>query len=105
MCARESHWLHVNKISHGDLELKNILLSCDQKEAVIIDFEKSKQEATAEDKARDKRRFLEAVKEKTPDFYSQMKTILSGRRASIGGTLRIRRNLHKNTKSRKNAGL
>ena len=102
--TRQINWLHLNKISHGDLELKNILLSCDQKEAVIIDFEKSKQDATADDMAQDKLRFLEAVKEKTPDFYSQMKTILSGRRASIGGTRRIRRNCRKNTKSRKNAG-
>jgi len=98
---RQINWLHSKNISHGDLELKNILLSCDQTKAVIIDFEKSKQDTTAEDKARDKRRFLEAVKEKTPDFYSTMASVLSGRRASIGGT---RRNLRKNKRSRKNTG-
>jgi serine/threonine protein kinase len=102
--TRQINWLHANNISHGDLELKNILLACDQRDAVIIDFEKSKQDATTDDKARDKRRFLEAVKEKTPDFYSTMASVLSGRRASIGGTRRIRRNLRKNTKSRKNTG-
>ncbi len=34
-------WLHNNKILHNDLELKNILISCDRKKVVIIDFEKS----------------------------------------------------------------
>jgi len=102
--TRQINWLHANNISHGDLELKNILLSCDQTGAVIIDFEKSKQDATAEDMVQDKRLFLQAVKDKIPDFHSQMATILSGRRASIGGTRRILRNRRKNTRSRKNAG-
>jgi serine/threonine protein kinase len=97
---RQINWLHSKNISHGDLELKNILLSCDQTKAVVIDFEKSKQDATAEDKARDKRLFLEAVKDKTPDFYSTMASVLSGRRASIGGTRRIRRK-RRSTRARK----
>jgi serine/threonine protein kinase len=35
------NWLHKNKILHNDLELKNILISCDGKDVAIIDFEKS----------------------------------------------------------------
>lgn len=48
-------WLHANGILHNDLELKNVLLSCDGKRATLIDFEKSrvgvpvtKEEAAAE---------------------------------------------------------
>lgn len=39
---KQLKWLHSNNILHDDLELKNILLSCDGKHATIIDFEKSK---------------------------------------------------------------
>ena len=39
---KQLSWLHSNKILHDDIELKNILLSCDGKHATIIDFEKSK---------------------------------------------------------------
>jgi serine/threonine protein kinase len=39
---KQLDWLHSNKILHDDIELKNILLSCDGKHATIIDFEKSR---------------------------------------------------------------
>lgn len=38
---RQLNWLHSNGILHNDLELKNILLTCGGKKAIIIDFEKS----------------------------------------------------------------
>ncbi len=38
---KQIEWLHSHKIAHNDLELKNILLSCDNKSAIIIDFEKA----------------------------------------------------------------
>jgi serine/threonine protein kinase len=85
---RQIKWLHDHDIVHGDLELKNILLSCDQMSATIIDFEKSKQGAAAtdEEKAMDKTRLLSAVKNNLPPFLTTISQILYGRRASIGGT-------------------
>ena len=74
------NWLHANNISHGDLELKNILLACDQSRAVIIDFEKSKQATSVENKARDKETLLAAIREYKPDFEATMTSKLSGRR-------------------------
>jgi serine/threonine protein kinase len=38
---KQIKWLHKHKIAHNDLELKNILLDCNMKNAIIIDFEKS----------------------------------------------------------------
>jgi len=94
------NWLHENNISHGDLELKNILLACDQSRAVIIDFEKSKQDTSAENKARDKETLLAAIRRLLPGFEATMTSMLSGRvrRASFGGT---RRTLHKKKHKRK----
>jgi tRNA A-37 threonylcarbamoyl transferase component Bud32 len=94
------NWLHENNISHGDLELKNILLACDQSRAVIIDFEKSKQDASAENKARDKETLLAAIRRLLPGFEATMTSMLSGRvrRASFGGT---RHTLHKKKHTRK----
>jgi tRNA A-37 threonylcarbamoyl transferase component Bud32 len=98
---RQIKWLHDNKIVHGDLELKNILLSCDQTTATLIDFEKSKinDGATKEEKMKDKERLLSAVKDATPSFLSTFTHILSGRRASIGGK---RRCISRVRKTRKN---
>ena len=97
-------WLHENNISHGDLELKNILLACDQSRAVIIDFEKSKQDTSVENKARDKETLLAAIRRLLPGFETTMTSMLSGRvrRASFGGTRRVRHRLtHKKKKLRK----
>ncbi len=46
---KQLNWLHSNGILHDDLELKNILLSCDGKHATIIDFEKSRFNPTPQD--------------------------------------------------------
>lgn len=90
---RQLRWLHANNISHGDLELKNILLSCDQKSAVIIDFEKSKIGITTLDKIKDKKTLLSAVEDDFPAFKRYLSTILEGRRASIAGGTRSQRRL------------
>ena len=103
----QMNWLHENNISHGDLELKNILLACDQSRAVIIDFEKSKQDTTDEKKARDKETLLAAIREYKPDFEATMTTALSGRlrRASFSGTrLRKTNKKQQKRKTRKQKG-
>ncbi len=56
--VRQLSWLHENGILHNDLELKNILLSCDGKHAVIIDFEKSKMNPTEDEKATEMKHLL-----------------------------------------------
>ncbi len=56
--VKQLSWLHENNILHNDLELKNILLSCDGKRAVIIDFEKSKHNPTEEEKAEEMKYLL-----------------------------------------------
>ena len=38
---KQIEWLHKHNIAHNDLELKNVMLDCDNKKATIIDFEKS----------------------------------------------------------------
>ncbi len=53
---RQLRWLHAHKIAHNDLELKNILISCDGARATIIDFEKSIVNASTSELARDKER-------------------------------------------------
>ncbi len=60
---RQMRWLHAKKIAHNDLELKNILISCDGKRATIIDFEKSIVNASASDLTRDKERMATILKE------------------------------------------
>ncbi len=60
---RQMRWLHAHKIAHNDLELKNILISCNGKQATIIDFEKSIVNASASELARDKERMATILKE------------------------------------------
>jgi serine/threonine protein kinase len=60
---KQVRWLHAHKIAHNDLELKNILVSCDGKRATIIDFEKSIVNASASELARDKERMSTILKE------------------------------------------
>jgi serine/threonine protein kinase len=88
---RQIKWLHAHDIVHGDLELKNILLSCDQQSATIIDFEKSTRSATKEETTADVTRLLAAVKDKIPPFWRPLSEVLRGRRASMGGTRRRKR--------------
>ena len=88
---RQLSWLHSHKISHNDLELKNILLGKDQQTATIIDFEKSKLEGTRDQMEADKRMLLENAQSLNPIFGRVMKEAISGRRMSMGGKRRTRR--------------
>jgi len=55
---KQLRWLHSHRIAHNDLEMKNILVSCDQKHAIIIDFEKSVLNASPDLMAADKGRLV-----------------------------------------------
>lgn len=60
---KQIEWLHNNKITHNDLELKNILLTCDNKNAIIIDFEKSLINSSNSSMKDDYRKLLENLNE------------------------------------------
>ena len=47
---KQLQWMETHKICHNDVELKNILLSKDQKKVFFIDFEKSKRSSVCSDK-------------------------------------------------------
>lgn len=59
--TKQLQWLHDNGILHNDIELKNILLSCDGTQAVLIDFEKSKRNPSDAEKAEEMKRLLEIL--------------------------------------------
>lgn len=88
-------WLHRRKIAHNDLELKNILLSCDNKKAIIIDFEKSMVKATMESMRGDYKKLLASLNEmeQTKGIAKHLKKLAVGkvtstRRATMGGKRR-----------------
>ncbi len=85
-------WLHRRKIAHNDLELKNILLTCDNKNAIIIDFEKSIVKATDTVMRGDYKKLLESLNEteQTKGIAKHLKKLSLGkapltRRATLGG--------------------
>jgi len=59
--TKQMNWLHDHNILHNDIAVKNILLTCDGRKAVIIDFEKSRIHApvTPEERAREIKRMKE----------------------------------------------
>ena len=59
--TKQLQWLHDNGILHNDIELKNILLSCDGTRAVLIDFEKSKRNPSDAEKAGEMKRLLDML--------------------------------------------
>ena len=62
LVCKQLQWLHSHKISHNDLELKNILLT-DSAEPLIIDFEKSSLMATKEQMNADYSMVVASMKE------------------------------------------
>jgi len=62
LLQKQIQWLHSHKIKHGDLELKNILLT-DSATPVIIDFEKATVTATKEQMKADYTLLLDNMKE------------------------------------------
>jgi serine/threonine protein kinase len=92
---KQIEWLHSNKIAHNDLELKNILLSCDNKNAIIIDFEKATPGASNSAMRDDYRKVIESLKseEKTKGIATKLEKLAYGklpltRRLSIGGKVK-----------------
>ena len=82
---KQLNWLHSNKILHDDIELKNILLSCDGKHATIIDFEKSRFNPTPQEMQTEK----ELIKQRFDEFAR-----------SRGGSRRRRRSTRKTKRRR-----
>lgn len=90
--TRQLKWLHDNQILHNDLELKNVMLSCDGTKAVLIDFEKSKVGVlvTPEDREREFQ-YLKAVLPPSVARYFPMKS--RPRSMSAGKRRRTRRKI------------
>ncbi len=90
---KQIEWLHSNKIAHNDLELKNILLTCDNKNAIIIDFEKSTRGASNASMRDDYRKVIDSLNENenTKGIAQKLQKMafekLTRRRLSIGGKL------------------
>lgn len=100
---KQIEWLHSNKIAHNDLELKNILLSCDNKNVIIIDFEKATRNASDSAMRDDYRKLIDSLNEndKTRGIATKLEKIALGklpliRRLSIGGV--FKRKTRKNRK-------
>jgi tRNA A-37 threonylcarbamoyl transferase component Bud32 len=82
---KQLRWLREHNIAHGDIELKNIMLT--PKGPVIIDFEKSKLDANTSDFMTDVDKLIYTLREhentrRIGDFFAEMS---SSRRKSIGG--------------------
>lgn len=89
---KQIEWLHSNKIAHNDLELKNILLTCDNKNTIIIDFEKAARGASNIAMRDDYMKILQSLNEnsKTKGVATKLEKMAFGklpitRRLSIGG--------------------
>jgi serine/threonine protein kinase len=96
---KQIQWLHRHGIIHGDVELKNILLSCDYNNAVIIDFEKSKVDATKTEMKNEYEYLIRNLKgnEITAGIGAKLARLVSGtlsRSHSVGG--RRKRKTRKN---------
>lgn len=100
---KQIEWLHSNKIAHNDLELKNILLTCDNKNVIIIDFEKAIKGASDSSMREDYRKIIQSLNEndKTKGISKKLEKLAIGklprtRRLSIGGI--FKRKTRKNHK-------
>ncbi len=85
-------WLHRRNIAHNDLELKNILLTCDNTNAIIIDFEKSIVKASDAEMRNDYKQVLASLQEteQTKGIAKHLKKLSLGkapltRRITLGG--------------------
>ncbi len=92
---KQIEWLHKHKIAHNDLELKNILLTCDNQNAVVIDFEKATQNSSNTSMRNDTKHLIDSLNENetTKGIARKLKTLAFGklpltRRHSLGGKRR-----------------
>lgn len=110
---KQIEWLHNNKIAHNDLELKNVLLTCDNKNAIIIDFEKATHKSSDFSMRDDYRKIIQNLNEneETKGIGKKLEKLAFGklpltRRLSIGGKFtrktRKTRKTHKKRKTCKN---
>ncbi len=95
---KQIEWLHSHKIAHNDLELKNILLSCDHKNAILIDFEKATMNSSNTSMRDDYRKIIESLNERkeTKGIAKKLEKLAVGklplmRRYSVGGKTRRKR--------------
>jgi serine/threonine protein kinase len=86
---RQLDWLRSKKILHNDLELKNILLSCDGNHAVIIDFEKSKMNASELEMKAERDRILQELQIELKDTRVRSRSVGAKRRKRITRRKRI----------------
>jgi serine/threonine protein kinase len=86
---RQLNWLRSKKILHNDLELKNILLSCDGKHAVIIDFEKSKMNASESEMKAERDRILQELQNELKEIRVRSRSVGAKRRKRITRRKRI----------------
>lgn len=105
---KQIEWLHSNGIAHNDLELKNVLLTCDSKKAIIIDFEKASRSSKNINMREDYRKIISNLKESksTHGIGKVLEKLALGklpiiRRHSIGGYSK-KHKTRKARKSRKN---
>lgn len=94
---KQIEWLHSNKIAHNDLELKNVLLTCDNKNAIIIDFEKATKGASDSSMRNDYRKIIDSLNDndKTKGIATKLEKLAIGklpltRRLSIGGKFKYK---------------
>jgi len=94
---KQIEWLHKKKIAHNDLELKNILLTCDNKNAIVIDFEKSIIKASDALMKKDYKQLIDSLNEteQTKGIAKYLQKLAVSkmpktRRASKGGKQRRR---------------
>jgi serine/threonine protein kinase len=94
---KQIEWLHSNKIAHNDLELKNVLLTCDNKNAIIIDFEKATKGASNSVMRNDYQKIINSLNnnDKTKGIATKLEKLAIGklpltRRLSIGGKFKYK---------------
>jgi serine/threonine protein kinase len=96
--VKQIEWLHSHKIAHNDLELKNILLSCDNKNATIIDFEKATLNSSSTSMRNDYKQIIQSLneREETKGIAKKIESLAFSklplrRRFSFGGKTRRKR--------------
>lgn len=87
-------WLHSNKIAHNDLELKNILLSCNNKNAIIIDFEKATIGASILSMKNDYKTIIDSLKhnEKTRGIATKLEMLSAYKKRKLTRRLLVTTN-------------
>jgi serine/threonine protein kinase len=84
---RQLKWLREQGIAHNDLELKNVLLSCDSSNAILMDFEKATFTKDPNELEQDAQKLLRNMEEKEELqlLAKALRRHVSKRRYSVGG--------------------